>query len=87
MPGAAYIVCDGDNDGWAYRYMNGWTANRNIDSRYQKAHDLDTVTSRAQNVGYVKSKLRERMRQSTAVVVHVGDKTKNLYKFVRWKWS
>lgn len=85
MPGAAYIVFDGDNDGWAYRYMNGWTANRNIDFKYQNAHDLDTMTSRAQNEEYVKSKLRERMRQSTAVVVLVGDKTKNLYKFVRWE--
>lgn len=85
MHGAAYIVFDGDNDGWAYRYMNGWTANRNIDFKYQNAHDLDTMTSRAQNEEYVKSKLRERMRQSTAVVVLVGDKTKNLYKFVRWE--
>lgn len=53
MPGAAYIVFDGDNDGWAYRYMNGWTANRNIDFKYQNAHDLDTMTGRAQNGRYV----------------------------------
>ncbi|MFG6549511.1 MULTISPECIES: TIR domain-containing protein [unclassified Sulfitobacter] len=85
MPGAAYIVFDGDNDGWAYRYMNGWKANRNIDFTYHNAHDLDTMTGRAQNEQYVKSKLRERMRQSAAVVVLIGDKTKNLYKFVRWE--
>ncbi|MGR3578257.1 MAG: TIR domain-containing protein, partial [Sagittula sp.] len=75
----------GDNDGWAYRYMNGWKANRNIDFSYQNAHDLDTMTSRAQNEQYVKSKLKERMMQSAAVVVLVGEKTKNLYKFVRWE--
>ncbi|MEJ6396074.1 TIR domain-containing protein [Gymnodinialimonas sp. 2305UL16-5] len=85
MPGAAYIVFDGDNDGWAYRYMNGWKANRNIDFSYHNANDLDTMTSRAQNEQYVKSKLQERMRQSSAVVVLVGEKTKNLYKFVRWE--
>lgn len=85
MPGAAYIVFDGDNDGWAYRYMNGWKANRNIDFTYQNAHDLDTMTSRAQNEQYVKSKLQERMNQSSAVVVLIGEKTKNLYKFVRWE--
>jgi hypothetical protein len=85
MSGAAYIVFDGDNDGWAYRYRNGWKANRNIDFSYKNAHDLDTMTSRAQNEEYVKSKLRERMRQSTAVVALVGDKTKYLHKFVRWE--
>lgn len=85
MTGAAYIVFDGDNDGWAYHYMNGWKANSNIDFTYQNAHDLDTMTSRAQDEQYVKSKLRERMKKSTAVVVLIGEKTKNLYKYVRWE--
>ena len=85
MAGAAYIIFDGDDDGWAYRYMNGWKANKNIDFTYQNAHDLDTMTSRAQDEQYVKSKLRERMKQSTAVVVLIGEKTKNLYKYVRWE--
>lgn len=85
MAGAAYVVFDGDTDSWAYRYMNGWKANRNIDFTYQNAHDLDTMTSRAQDEKYVKSKLRERMKNSTAVVILVGEKTKNLYKYVRWE--
>ena len=49
------------------------------------AHDLDDMTARAQDEQYVKSKLRERMKKSTAVVVLVGEKTKNLYKYVRWE--
>lgn len=85
MAGAAYVVFDGDNDRWAYAFMNGWKTNKNIDFDYQDAHDLDTMTSRAQDEQYVKSKLRERMRNSTAVVVLIGEKTKNLYKFVRWE--
>lgn len=85
MPGAAYVVFDGDNDKWAYGYMNDWKANKNIDFEYQDAHDLDTMTGRAQYEQYVKSKLRERMKKSTAVVVLVGEKTKNLYKYVRWE--
>lgn len=85
MSGAAYVVFDGDNDRWAYAYMNGWKANNNIDFTYQNAHDLDTMTGRAQDEQYVKSKLRERMRQSSAVVVLIGEKTKNLYKYVRWE--
>lgn len=85
MAGAAYIVFDGDNDKWAYRYMNGWAANRNIDFTYQNAHDLDGMTGRAQDEQYVKSRLRERMEKSSAVVVLVGEKTKNLYEYVRWE--
>lgn len=85
MPGSAYIVFDGDADGWAYRYMNGWKANRKIDFTYQNAHDLDTMTSRAQNEQYVKNKLQERIRPSSAFVVLVGDKTKSLLRFVRWE--
>lgn len=85
MAGAAYVVFDGDNDKWAYAYMNGWKANKNIDFDYQDAHDLDNMTARAQGEQYVKSKLRERMNKSTAVVVLVGEKTKNLYKYVRWE--
>lgn len=85
MTGAAYIVFDGDNDRWAYAYMNGWKTNKNIDFSYQNAHDLDTMTGRAQNEQYVKNKLRERMRNSTAVVVLVGEKTKNLFRYVRWE--
>lgn len=43
------------------------------------------MTSRAQNEDYVKSKLRDRMRQSTAVMVLIGNSTKNLFRFVRWE--
>jgi hypothetical protein len=85
MAGAAYVIFDGDTDKWAYAYMNGWKTNKNIDFTYENAHDLDTMTGRAQDERYVKSKLRERMRRSTAVVVLVGEKTKNLYKYVRWE--
>lgn len=85
MAGAAYVVFDGDNDKWAYAFMNGWSNNKNIDFSYQNAHDLDTMTGRAQDEQYVKSKLRERMKSSNAVVVLVGEKTKNLYKYVRWE--
>lgn len=85
MAGAAYVIFDGDNDKWAYAFMNGWKANKNIDFDYQDAHDLDNMTSRAQDEQYVKSKLRERMNKSTAVIVLAGEKTKNLYKYVRWE--
>ncbi|OSI68571.1 TIR domain-containing protein [Bradyrhizobium canariense] len=85
MAGVVYVAFDGDNDKWAYGFMKGWKANKNVDFDFEDAHDLDEMTSRAQNETYVKSKLKERMKASTALVILVGEKTKNLYKFVRWE--
>ncbi|WP_246164424.1 TIR domain-containing protein [Blastochloris sulfoviridis] len=85
MTNTAYIVFDGDTDKWAYAYINGWKANRSIEFNYQDAHDLDNMTARAQGEYYVKSRLRERMKQSDVVIVLIGEKTKNLYKYVRWE--
>lgn len=80
-----YVIFDGDNDKWAYAYMLGWKANDKIDFDFRDAHDLDHMTSRAQNEAYVKAQLKERMKKSTSVVVIIGQNTKNLYKFVRWE--
>jgi hypothetical protein len=43
------------------------------------------MTARAQGEAYVKQRLKERMKDSGALVVIVGEKTKNLFKFVRWE--
>jgi len=83
--GAVYVAFDGDNDKWAYGFMKGWKTNDRVDFDFDDAHDLDTMTARAQGEAYVKSKLKERMKASDALVVIVGSKTKNLYKFVRWE--
>jgi hypothetical protein len=80
-----YVAFDGDNDKWAYAYMKGWKSSEKVDFDFRDAHDLDNMTSRAQGEDYVKRNLKARMKQSSTVVVLVGDKTKNLYKFVRWE--
>lgn len=82
---STYVIFDGDKDQWAYRYVRGWHANPKIPFSFIDAHDLDTMTSRAQSEEYVKSKLRERMRQSASAMVLIGESTKNLYRFVRWE--
>ena len=79
-----YVIFDGDNDIWAYRYMGGWKANDNIDFNFFDAHDLRNITNRASEES-VKKTLRERMANAKQVVVLVGDSTKNLYRFVRWE--
>jgi hypothetical protein len=83
--GPVYVAFDGDNDKWAYGFMKGWKTNDKVDFDFEDAHDLDEMTGRAQNEAYVKAALKERMKKSDALVVIVGEKTKNLYKFVRWE--
>lgn len=80
-----YVAFDGDLDKWAYAFMKGWKTNNRVDFDFKDAHDLDGMTGRAQNEAYVKSNLRERMKHSAALIVIVGEKTKNLFKFLRWE--
>ena len=74
-------------DRWTYAYMRGWKQNKEVDFDFEDAHDLDKMTSRAQNENCVKSQLRERMKKSTAAVVLVGEKTKNLCRFSDGNWN
>jgi hypothetical protein len=83
--GPVYVAFDGDNDKWAYGFMKGWKTNQRVDFDFEDAHDLNEMTSRAQNEQYVKAMLKERMKGSDALVVIVGESTKYLYKFVRWE--
>ena len=80
-----YVIFDADEDAWAYRFMRGWKENERVNFDFRDAHDLDSMTSRAQDEYYVKSNLRRRMEKSAAVLVLIGEKTKNLYRFVRWE--
>ncbi len=80
-----YVIFDGDNDKWAYAYMRGWRNNEKVDFDFRDAHELDSMTGRAQSEAYVKANLKKRMEAAAAVVVLVGEKTKWLYKYVRWE--
>lgn len=79
-----YVAFDGDNDMWAYRFMNGWKQNDNTTFDFYNAHDLsqarDTSTEES-----IKRSLRLRLSSSKVFVILVGENTKNLYKFVRWE--
>jgi hypothetical protein len=69
----------------AYAYMKGWKKNDRGDFDFVDAHDLQPLTSRAEDEAYIKGRLRERLRNSSQVIVLVGENTKNLYRFVRWE--
>lgn len=79
-----YVIFDGDEDMWAYRYMRGWKANENIAFDFFDAHDLKPLTDRA-GEDTVKRRLRERLGNTKQAIVLIGEKTKNLYRFVRWE--
>lgn len=79
-----YVIFDGDEDMWAYAYMKGWKANRNIDFNFYDAHDIMKMP-RATDEVYVKSRLMERLDNTKQAIVICGEKTKNLYRFVRWE--
>lgn len=80
-----YVVFDGDNDKWAYGFMKGWKSNENVDFNFHDAHSLAILGPNAQSEPYVKKALRERFLSAKQVVVLVGEKTKSLYRYVRWE--
>jgi hypothetical protein len=79
-----YICFDADTDMWAYKTMKGWKNNDNIDFDFHDAHDLNNLRDGSSETT-IKVKLRERMKNSKLLKVIVGEKTKNLHKFVRWE--
>ena len=80
-----YIIFDGDEDMWAYGFMKGWKKNDKIDFDFHDAHDISRVTSVARSEAYIKGKLKERFKSAKQVIVLIGEKTKNKYKYVRWE--
>lgn len=79
-----YVIFDGDNDMWAYGYMMGWIENDKVDFNFYNAHDLRPLAETSMEET-VKRRLRERMANAKQVLVLIGEKTKNLYRFVRWE--
>ncbi|MEX2578426.1 MAG: TIR domain-containing protein [Verrucomicrobiales bacterium] len=79
-----YVIFDGDEDMWAYSYMKGWKQNERIDFNFFDAHDLKPITDRADE-NTVKRSLRARLSNTKQAIVIIGEKTKNLFRFVRWE--
>lgn len=79
-----YICFDADTDMWSYKFMKGWKNNDNIDFDFYDAHDINNLWKDS-NEATIKGKLRERMKSAKLFLVIVGEKTKNLFKFVRWE--
>lgn len=84
MNPTCYACFDGDNDIRYYRLMTAWHENDNFDFTFVNAHDL-TQARDSSTEESIKNSLRKRLNSSDILVVLIGEKTKNLYKFVRWE--
>ncbi|MBZ9822376.1 TIR domain-containing protein [Mesorhizobium sp. CA4] len=79
-----YVIFDGDEDMWAYGFMKGWKQSEHIDFDFYDAHDINGIRD-GSGEETVKRRLRERLANTKQAIVVIGEKTKNLYRYVRWE--
>lgn len=78
-----YVCFDGDEDMNYYKILKMWDKNDQINFNFNNAHELTRIYS--YNEDNIKRHLRERMNKTKLLIVLVGEKTRNLYKYVRWE--
>lgn len=79
-----YVAFDGDTDIHYYYLLKAWTNNDNFDFEIKDAHDLNYARDTSMEES-IKAQLRIRLQNSKALILLIGEKTKYLYKFVRWE--
>ena len=79
-----FVSFDGDNDMPYYRLMCAWKQNDNIPFNFYNAHDLNYARDSSHEES-IKVQLRIRMQNSKEFILLIGEKTRYLYKFVRWE--
>jgi hypothetical protein len=84
MNPTCYACFDGDQDILQYYLMTAWHENDKFDFTFVNAHEL-TQARDTSSEDSIKRSLRTRLNASDILVVLIGEKTKNLYKYVRWE--
>ena len=79
-----YVSFDGDSDIHYYYLMRAWKQSDGIDFNFYDGHDLNAARDTSLEYS-IKSQLSARMRATKTFVLLVGDRTRHLYKFVRWE--
>ena len=79
-----YICFDGDTDMHYYRLMTAWKAHDGNTFNFHNVHDINSARDTSTEES-IKRQLRERFANSKLLIVLIGEKTKNLYRFVRWE--
>lgn len=78
-----FISFDGDNDIHYYRLMRAWKQNDRTYFPFFDAHDINTDRDTSQEETI--KELRERLKSAKVFVSLIGEKTRYLYRFVRWE--
>ena len=79
-----YVCFDADNDMQYYKMLKMWNKNGKINFSFFDAHDLNTLWGKSTEET-IKSKLRERLKNTKVMIVLIGEHTKYLHKFVGWE--
>jgi hypothetical protein len=79
-----YVCFDGDSDIHYYRLMQAWHQSDYTAFNFYNAHDLNRARDSSQETS-IKRQLRVRLLNSKVLVVLIGEKTRYLYRFVRWE--
>jgi hypothetical protein len=79
-----YVAFDGDEDMKWYNILKAWRDNEHIDFNFYDAHDLNIARDSSLTES-IKVQLRERMQSSKAMLLLVGEKTKNIRGYIPWE--
>jgi hypothetical protein len=79
-----YICFDAHTDIHYYRLMTAWKEHEKIAFNFHNAHEINNLRAWSSEAT-IKAKLRERLANTKVLVVLIGEKTANLYKYVRWE--
>src|ERR1051326_2349633 len=84
QPGMTYVAFDADTDMRYYQLLKAWRNHPAHPFNFSNAHELNRIM-RWSNEYTIKKKLRKRLLQSEIFVLLIGERTKFLYKYVRWE--
>ncbi len=79
-----FVSFDGDSDIHYYRLMTAWKQNDNQPFNFFNAHDINSARDTSTEES-IKAQLSERLRNSKTFILLIGEKTRYLYRFVRWE--
>ena len=79
-----FVSFDGDNDMHYYRLMKAWKQNDSTPFDFYDAHDINTARDTSMEET-IRRRLAERLSHSKVFVSLIGERTRYLYKFVRWE--
>ncbi len=79
-----YVCFDADTDIHYYWLMTAWKENEKFAFNFDNAHEINNLSD-SSSEETIKTKLRERLKNTKVLIVLIGKNTKKLYKYVRWE--